>query len=173
MLDRLRRYIRHQPWRNPTAGAFNVVSLARRNMGYRGCTYPGVYFQPDASLCWDLVELTSQIRCLTTQSGTDLLFKRTLQGILNSVDCMLSNDYLRRGFYYSYRLLVCFLCCMSYCTNTESGEFLTRRNKSLSKSDKVWALEQIVRLARESGVCRNLGGNLYFYCVKQDSSDST
>jgi hypothetical protein len=63
------------------------------------------------------------------------------------------------------------VCCMSSCTGNKGGEYLIRLIKSLSKGDRVWALEQIVRLEPEFGVCRNLGATLYNYVVKRDPSE--
>ena len=51
-------------------------------------------------------------------------------------------------------------------------KFINERMASISRDDRIWILEQIIRRAREFQSCRDLGANLFNYFVVRDISEA-
>jgi len=61
------------------------------------------------------------------------------------------------------------------CTPRQWGmeaDYMEKLIASLSKSDRIWLIQQIVRHAPEYGQCLSLGGSLYTYFVVRDLPES-
>jgi hypothetical protein len=43
--------------------------------------------------------------------------------------------------------------------------------ESISREDRIWIVEQLVRRAPEFGVCRDLGANIYNYFIMQNGRE--
>lgn len=62
--------------------------------------------------------------------------------------------------------------CCSLTTTGFEAEFLNERMGSISRGDRIWILEQIIRRASEFQSCRDLGANLFTYFVVRDLAEA-
>ena len=62
--------------------------------------------------------------------------------------------------------------CCGWMTIGFESEFISERMASISRDDRIWVLEQIIRRAPEFQSCRDLGANLFNYFVVRDFTES-
>ena len=61
-------------------------------------------------------------------------------------------------------------CCRAPTKNYER-EYLTPTIGAISREDRVWTVEQLVRRAPEFAVCRDLGANIYNYFIMRNGEE--
>ena len=62
--------------------------------------------------------------------------------------------------------------CCEWMTIGFESEFVSERMASISRDDRIWVLEQIIRRAPEFQSCRDLGANLFNYFVVRDFTEA-
>jgi len=62
-------------------------------------------------------------------------------------------------------------CCNMITIGFES-EFVNEQMASITRDDRIWILEQIIRRASEFQICRDLGANLFNYFVVRDLAEA-
>ena len=62
--------------------------------------------------------------------------------------------------------------CCDWMTIGFESEFVNERMSSISRDDRIWILEQIIRRASEFQSCRDLGANLFNYFVVRDFAEA-